>query len=79
MIHTALLSAPDDYLPLVDESVLFAAGVTEQCADLSINDDVEFEPTETFLVSVSSAPGETGVVIGSPSPTVVSIIDNDTR
>lgn len=58
---------------------MIPAGSTEECADLSIIDDDEVEPTETFIVSLSSLPGDTGVMIASPSQANVSIIDNDLR
>ena len=81
MIHTVFFyfSAPDDYQPLVDEALMIPAGFTEECADLSIIDDDGVEPTETFLVSLSSLPGDTGVMIASPSQASISIIDNDLR
>lgn len=58
---------------------MIPAGFTEECADLSITDDDGVEPTETFLVSLSSLPGDTGVMIASPSQASVGIIDNDLR
>lgn len=72
-----LISASEDYLPLEDEVVTFLPGSTEECADLSIIDDAMVEPTETFLVLVSSM--DMGVVISSPSQATVSILDNDQR
>ena len=72
-----LISASEDYLPLEDGVVTFLSGSTEECADLSIIDDAMVEPTETFLVLVSSM--DMGVVISSPSQATVSILDNDQR
>ena len=72
-----LILAPEDYLPLEDEVVTFLPGSTEECADLSIIDDDMVEPTETFLVLVSSL--DAGVTITSPSQATVSILDNDQR
>lgn len=64
-----------DYASLEDEQLEFLPGSVRECAVVSIIDDVILEPTEIFIVDLTSSDGD--VIVSSPQQAVVSILDND--
>lgn len=71
-------TAPDDYVPL-SRAIVIPAGVTQTSVDLTIEDDLVMEVTETLLVSLAVAEGQTGVRLGPNATATVSITDDDGR
>ena len=68
---------PADYTE-THGTLTFAPGVTTRQISVDIIDDSFDEPAETFNVSLTNPQGNgTGASSGSPSQTIVSIIDND--
>src|SRR6185295_961324 len=54
-------------------TVTFAEGQSTATVDLLVNSDLEFDPNETFSVSLSSPAN--GAVIGAASAAVVTLAD----
>lgn len=70
-------TAPDDYIALILEPVVFEAGSTSECVMLNIIDDSEIEPVEDFQVHLDN--NDDAVVIGPVEYATVSITDDDQR
>ena len=71
-------TAPDDYMALISEPVVFEAGSISECVTLNIVDDDETEPLEDFQVHLDSG-DDVAVVIDPFQYATVTITDNDQR
>ena len=57
--------------------IYFDIGMTIVQFTVLINDDDIFEDDETFNLSINSSTLPNKVIVGSPSQTTVTIVDND--
>ena len=64
-----------DFIPLTEIS--FESGNYQACASVTINQDATAEPTESFTLTI--APNQDNIAVGSPSVLTVSIVDDDGR
>ena len=64
-----------DYPPEPETRLLFGAGASRACINISVFDDGEVEGTESFEVSLSTDSDD--LVTLQPGTTVVIILDND--
>ena len=64
-----------DFIPLTEIS--FESGIYEACASVTIYSDSTTEPTESFTMTI--APNQENIAIGSPSVLTMSIVDDDGR
>lgn len=66
----------DVVLPASLSNLTLTKSQPESCFNISIVDDQFFEETETFSLSLVNIGGDQ-VTLGSPSTTVVNIVDTD--
>ena len=59
-------------------SVTFPAGVASVPFNIPINDDNIFEENENFTLTINSSLS-TGVMVGNPGKTTMTIIDNNCK
>lgn len=70
-------TAGTDYVA-VDSTVTFAAGQSAVSVSIPLIDDLNTEPNETFVVSLSTTAGS-GVTLRSFNASTVTIVDNDPK
>ena len=64
-----------DFFPLT--RISFESGNYQACVSVVINPDANIEPTESFTLTI--APNQDNVAIGSPDVATLSIVDDDGR
>ena len=64
-----------DFIPLTQIS--FESGNYQACAFVTILTDSNAEPTESFTLTI--APNQDNIAVGSPSVLTLSIVDDDGR
>ena len=57
--------------------VQFDVGVTTARFNVSINDDNILESNETFNLGINMSSLPSGIVVGNPGQSTVTILDND--
>lgn len=68
--------APDDYGAVIGSVLSWADGDTApKSLNITIVDDADIEPSETFDVILSNPTG--GATLGSPANAIITILDND--
>ena len=60
-------------------TVTFPARVTSVPFKVSLNDDNILEKNENFVLTINQSSLPSGVTIGNPSLTTVTIVDNDRK
>ena len=58
-------------------TVMFGACQTQECVDITIEDDVVLENVESFFVNLSRSPGLDSRITLNPTRAEVQIIDNE--
>ena len=56
---------------------MFSAAQQEECLDIPIDDDSDFEGTESFFFSIAPSQNDRAVMVGTPSIASVDILDNE--
>ena len=67
----------DKDFDVVTYDVEIQSNITHVPFNVSINDDNIFEGNENFTLTITSASLPTGITIGKPSQTTVTILDDD--
>ena len=57
----------------------FPARVTSVPFKVSLTDDTILEENENFILTINQSSLPTGVTVGDPSQTTVTIVDNDRK
>ena len=77
-IQYNIFSGVADFIPVMEQVTFLPEGKFPECVYIPIVDDeIALEPAEQFRVILSLTETLPGLLIGSISSAVVSIIDND--
>ena len=71
-IHPSPATAGNDDFSTTVQNVIFMQGESQKQIEIEVVDDIQVEPTESFVLSLESS---SPVTLGEPSS--VNIIDND--